>query len=180
MEELVIELGPKSRRLKLTAADGAVLQRRFNFESPSTWLMEAVLGIVPSAADNSAGNLDAQASTLALAINRAAGTSSKVTELQVLDWIQTLQDEVFEEKRPANSLKVILWTLFRAAHRSGWPQQKPVDPDVTMEQVRRLFFAEKVEDVLESKAPTGSETTEAPSTPPSSQQPSSVRAADSP
>lgn len=168
MEDLTITFGGKERRLRLTLADGAALQQQFQFVAASTWLLEDVLGLRLRLGSNTAGDLQAQAATLAVAINRAAGTNSKVMPLQVLEWAGQLMQEISEKRAPEDAWKQILWTLFRTAHRSGWPMQKPFEPDDEVSS-KRLFFAERIEDCLEPSSTPETPSTSAPSTPPTVQ-----------
>ena len=178
MEDLEITFGGRTRRVRLTLADGAALQSQFGFKSAENWLVTDVLGVIPHLATTNGGVLEAQTHVLALAINRAAGASSKVTGPQAMQWAGDLLDQIAAKQAltpPDESMddawKQVLWTVVRAAFKSGWPKQRPVDLDEHHKELRRLFFAKRLEDALE---PTTDETTPETSTP---SQPNCVAAA---
>lgn len=158
MEDPVIKIGGMERPVRLTMADGALLQKHFGFEKPGMWLVNRVLGVNfdgTSASGFGSYDLTGQLSTIALAVNRGAGKKLKdrVTEDKVSNWLDEIHEQIRDEKAEPNAVKLVLWTVVAAAFDAGWVMEKPYDLKAEHEDVYRLFFGLKEDEAPETEAP---------------------------
>ncbi len=143
MDDLTIKIGGHSRPVRLTAADGATLQKHYGFKSPAQWLVNEVLG-VDFEGHFGAYNLTAQFSVIALGINRATrNQKDPATETKVAGWVDDLHEEIAAGTLPQDAFKEVLWTVVEAAFRAGWVMGHPYDIRKELDQVYRLFFGLK-------------------------------------
>jgi hypothetical protein len=181
MEDREIDFGGQRRKIRLTSGDAKSLKKRFDFgNGVAEWLSKDVLGMRLDLASNSAGDIEAQHVTLAAALSRAY-PKHPITEVQVERWWDDLLEAIREGRADKDACKQILWDMFATAHAAGWPTGRPRDvEDEDHAGLKKLFFAQTVEDMLlevEQMKTADATTTETTPTP---SQHGAVRAADNP
>jgi hypothetical protein len=164
LEDPTITIGGMARPVRLTAADGATLQKHYEFESPALWLINKILG-VSFQGGFGAYNLTGQFSVIALAINRGAGKKLKdpINEAKVAGWLDEMNESISAGKLPETAVKDVLWTVVAAAFKAGWVMQKPFDLEAELPDTMRLFFGLKEGEQRETDSVTS--TSEQPGMP---------------